>query len=88
MAAPRFVGEKRSSKHRCDFFTFTRSLLNSPRRVKFKLSIASIRIVCGKASIHHHASSRQRMGEWLLRVAFQLVAQMEFACPPAKVIVV
>jgi hypothetical protein len=73
VAAPRFVGEKKSSKHRCDFFTSGQSLQNSTRRVKFKLSIATIQIVRGPD--HHYGSSRQRLDELLLRLAFQLVVQ-------------
>ncbi len=73
VAAPLFVGEKRTSKRRCGSFTLTRSLQNIRRRVKFKLSIATIRMLRG--STHLHASSRQRIGEQLLRITFQIVGQ-------------
>jgi hypothetical protein len=40
-----FVVEKRSSKHRWNHFTFTRSLQNFRQGVKFNFSIATIRFV-------------------------------------------
>jgi hypothetical protein len=62
--APRFVGEKGSSKRRCCFFTVTRSLQKIPRRVKFKLSIVTIQL-----------PSCWAVGGRLLRISFELVVQ-------------